>query len=196
MVPESYRTVRSVFWSGGSRHPARRFASRPSGWLHPAEPSGVAVRRTASMEVSEIMSKDLVTVGPEYNVADVASLMRSRKVGSVIVLEDDRVLGILTERDILGVVGSGEDPKNVAAHEALTDDVITIGPDAPVEEAAGEMVRAGVRHLPVISEQGLIGIVSMRDLVRWSVRGVAESTDLPHIELSKQVLSLVHKAGK
>jgi CBS domain-containing protein len=148
------------------------------------------------MEVSEIMSKDLVTVGPEYNVADVASLMRSRKVGSVIVLEDDRVLGILTERDILGVVGSGEDPKNVAAHEALTDDVITIGPDAPVEEAAGEMVRAGVRHLPVISEQGLIGIVSMRDLVRWSVRGVAESTDLPHIELSKQVLSLVHKAGK
>jgi CBS domain-containing protein len=148
------------------------------------------------MEVSEIMSKDLVTVGPEYNVADVASLMRSRRIGSVIVLEDDRVLGILTERDILGVVGSGEDPKNVAAHEALTDDVITIGPDAPVEVAAGEMVRAGVRHLPVISEQGLIGIVSMRDLVRWSVRGVAESTDLPHIELSKQVLSIVHKAGK
>jgi CBS domain-containing protein len=147
------------------------------------------------MEVSEIMSTDLVTVGPEYNVADVAGLMRSRKVGSVIVLEDDRVLGILTERDILGVVGSGEDPKNVAAHEALTDDLITIEPGAPVEDAAGEMVRAGVRHLPVISEEGLIGIVSMRDLVRWSVRGVAESSDLPHIELSKQVLSLVHKAA-
>jgi CBS domain-containing protein len=148
------------------------------------------------MQVSEIMSKDLVTVGPEYNVADVASLMRSKRIGSVIVLEDDRVLGILTERDILGVVGGGEDPKNVAAHEALTDDVITIGPDAPVEEAAEEMVRAGVRHLPVISEQGLIGIVSMRDLVRWSVRGVAESSDLPHIELSKQVLSIVHKVQK
>jgi CBS domain-containing protein len=148
------------------------------------------------MQVSEIMSKDLVTVGPEYNVADVASLMRSKRIGSVIVLEDDRVLGILTERDILGVVGSGEDPKNVAAHEALTDDVVTIGPDAPVEEAAQEMVRAGVRHLPVISEQDLIGIVSMRDLVRWSVRGVAESSDLPHIELSKQVLSLVHKVQR
>jgi CBS domain-containing protein len=148
------------------------------------------------MQVSEIMSTDLVTVGPEYNVADVASLMRSKRIGSVIVLEDDRVLGILTERDILGVVGSGEDPKNVAAHEALTDDLVTIGPDAPVEEAAQEMVRAGVRHLPVISERDLIGIVSMRDLVRWSVRGVAESSDLPHIELSKQVLSLVHKVQK
>jgi len=129
-------------------------------------------------------------------VADVASLMRSKRIGSVIVLEDDRVLGILTERDILGVVGSGEDPKNVAAHEALTDDLVTIGPDAPVEEAAQEMVRAGVRHLPVISEQDLIGIVSMRDLVRWSVRGVAESSNLPHIELSKQVLSLVHKVQR
>jgi CBS domain-containing protein len=148
------------------------------------------------MQVSEIMSKDLVTVGPEYNVADVASLMRSKRIGSVIVLEDDRVLGILTERDILGVVGSGEDPKNVAAHEALTDDLVTIGPDAPVEEAAQEMVRAGVRHLPVISEQDLIGIVSMRDLVRWSVRGVSESSNLPHIELSKQVLSLVHKVQR
>ena len=148
------------------------------------------------MQVSEIMSTDLVTVGPEYNVADVASLMRSKRIGSVIVLEDDRVLGILTERDILGVVGSGEDPKNVAAHEALTDDLVTIGPDAPVEVAAQEMVRAGVRHLPVISERDLLGIVSMRDLVRWSVRGVAESSDLPHIELSKQVLSLVHKVQK
>ena len=148
------------------------------------------------MQVSEIMSTDLVTVGPEYNVADVASLMRSKRIGSVIVLEDDRVLGILTERDIIEVVGSGEDPKNVAAHEALTDDLITIEPSAPVEEAAHEMVRAGVRHLPVISEQELIGIVSMRDLVRWSVRGVAEATDLPHIELSKQVLSLVHQAAK
>lgn len=148
------------------------------------------------MQVSEIMSTDLVTVGPEYNVADVASLMRSKRIGSVIVLEDDRVLGILTERDILGVVGSGEDPKNVAAHEALTDDLVTIGPDAPIEEAAQEMVRAGVRHLPVISERDLLGIVSMRDLVRWSVRGVAESSDLPHIELSKQVLSLVHKVQK
>jgi CBS domain-containing protein len=148
------------------------------------------------MQVSEIMSTDLVTVGPEYNVADVASLMRSKRIGSVIVLEDDRVLGILTERDILGVVGSGEDPKNVAAHEALTDDLVTIGPDAPVEVAAQEMVRAGVRHLPVISERDLLGIVSMRDLVRLSVRGVAESSDLPHIELSKQVLSLVHKVQK
>jgi len=145
------------------------------------------------VEISAIMTTDLATVGPEYNVADVASVMDARGIGSVIVLEDDRVLGILTERDILKVVGGGEDPKNVAAHEALTDDLITIRPDATVEEAAREMVNAKVRHLPVISDEGLIGMVSMRDLVRWSIHDMSEAaTELPHIQLSRQVLSLVH----
>ena len=116
------------------------------------------------MEISAIMTTDLATVGPEYNVADVARVMDARGIGSVIVLEDDRVLGILTERDILKVIGAGEDPKNVAAHEALSDDLITIRPEASVEEAAREMVNAKVRHLPVISDEGLIGMVSMRDL--------------------------------
>ena len=145
------------------------------------------------MEISAIMTTDLATVGPEYNVADVASVMDARGIGSVIVLEDDRVLGILTERDILKVIGAGEDPKNVAAHEALSDDLITIRPEASVEEAAREMVNAKVRHLPVISDEGLIGMVSMRDLVRWSIHDMAEATtELPHIQLSRQVLSLVH----
>ena len=148
------------------------------------------------MQVKDIMTREVVTVGPHYNVADVASLMDARGIGSVLVLEEDRVLGILTERDILKVIGAGEDPKNVAAHEALTDDLYTIGPDASVDEAAHEMTRAGVRHLPVISDEGLIGILSIRDLVRWSVQDVTEAAgELPHIELSRQVLSLVHPGG-
>jgi CBS domain-containing protein len=146
------------------------------------------------VDISAIMTTDLITVGPEYNVADVAGLMDARRIGSVIVLEDDRVLGILTERDILRVVGAGEDPKNVAAHEALTDDLYTIGPDASVDEAARKMTRAKVRHLPVIAEDHVIGILSIRDLVRWSVRGMAEATDeeLPHVKVSRQVLSIDH----
>ena len=149
------------------------------------------------MQVSEIMTKEVVTVGPHYNVADVASLMIARGIGSVIVLEDERVLGILTERDILKVIGGGEDPKNVAAHEALSDDLYTIGPDATVDQAARQMTKAGVRHLPVISGDGLIGIISIRDLVRWSVQDVTEAAgELPHIELSRQVLSLVHPSDE
>ena len=145
------------------------------------------------MDISAIMTTDLVTVGPEYNVADVAGLMDARKIGSVIVLEDDRVLGILTERDILKVVGGGEDPKNVAAHEALTDDLFTIAPGASLEEAAQEMTRKKVRHLPVISDEGLVGIISMRDLVRLSDRDMTEADEPEHLELSKRVLSMVHR---
>ena len=144
------------------------------------------------MEVSEVMTKEVVTVGPHYNVADVASLMDAEGIGSVIVLEEDRVLGILTERDILKVIGTGEDPKNVAAHEALIDDLYTIAPSASLEEAARQMTQAKVRHLPVIDDDRVVGIISIRDLVRWSVRDMAQATELPHTDVSRQVLSLVH----
>jgi CBS domain-containing protein len=122
----------------------------------------------------------------------VASLMDAKGIGSVIVLEEQRVLGILTERDILKVIGAGEDPKTVAAHEALIGDLYTIAPDAPIEEAASQMTRARVRHLPVISDDQIVGIISIRDVVRWSVREMAEATELPHLDVSRQVLSIVH----
>jgi len=146
------------------------------------------------VQVKDIMTREVITVGPHHNVADVASVMDARGVGSVLVLEEDRVLGILTERDILKVIGAGEDPKNVAAHEALTDDLYTIAPDASVDEAARKMTKAKVRHLPVIADDRVIGILSIRDLVRWSVRGMAEATDeeLPHVKVSRQVLSIDH----
>jgi signal-transduction protein with cAMP-binding, CBS, and nucleotidyltransferase domain len=111
------------------------------------------------------MTKEVVTVGPHYNVADVASLMDAKGIGSVIVLEEDRVLGILTERDILKVIGAGEDPKNVAAHEALIGDLYTITPDASIEDAASQMTQAKIRHLPVIADDQIVGIISIRDVV-------------------------------
>ena len=160
----------------------------------PAPPSGVARKEDWPVEVSEVMTKEVVTVGPHYNVADVASLMDAKGIGSVIVLEDDRVLGILTERDILKVIGAGEDPKNVAAHEALIDDLYTIAPTASIEEAASQMTQAKVRHLPVIEEDKIVGIISIRDVVRWSAREMAEATELPHLDVSRQVLSIVHPA--
>ena len=144
------------------------------------------------MEVSEVMTKEVVTVGPHYNVADVASLMDAKGIGSVIVLEEERVLGILTERDILKVIGAGEDPKNVAAHEALIGDLYTITPDASVEDAAGQMTQARVRHLPVIEDDKIVGILSIRDVVRWSVREMAQAAELPHMDVSHKVLSIVH----
>ena len=146
------------------------------------------------MQVKDIMTREVITVGPHYNVADVASLMDAKGIGSVIVLEEERVMGILTERDILKVIGAGEDPKNVAAHEALIGDLYTIAPDASIEDAANQMTQARVRHLPVISDDKIVGILSIRDVVRWSVREMAQAAELPHMDVSQKVLSIVHPA--
>jgi CBS domain-containing protein len=152
----------------------------------------VRAKEDCVVKVSEVMTKEVVTVGPHYNVADVASLMDAKGIGSVIVLEEERVMGILTERDILKVIGAGEDPKNVAAHEALIGDLYTIAPDALIEDAANQMTQARVRHLPVIADDRIVGIISIRDVVRWSVREMAQATELPHMDVSHQVLSIVH----
>ena len=80
----------------------------------------------------------------------------------------------------------------MAAHEALIGDLYTIAPDASIEDAANQMTQARVRHLPVISDDKIIGIISIRDVVRWSVREMAQATELPHMDVSHQVLSIVH----
>src|SRR5215203_30929 len=143
----------------------------------------VRAKEDCVVKVSEVMTKEVVTVGPHYNVADVASLMDAKGIGSVIVLEEERVLGILTERDILKVIGAGE---------ALIGDLYTVTPDASIEDAASQMTQARVRHLPVIANDQIVGIISIRDVVRWSVREMAQASELPHMDVSQKVLSIVH----
>jgi predicted transcriptional regulator len=85
---------------------------------------------------------------------------------------------------------------SVSAITAVADiaDTNTIAPDAPIEEAASQMTQARVRHLPVIADDQIVGIVSIRDVVRWSVREMAQAAELPHMDVSRQVLSIVHPA--
>jgi len=144
------------------------------------------------MKVRDVASSAVVAVGPAQSLREAAQLMAKHRVGSAVVQDAEMLVGILTERDILKVIGAGEDPKNVAAHEALIGDLYTIAPDAPIEEAASQMTQARVRHLPVISDDKIVGIISIRDVVRWSVREMAEATELPHLDVSRQVLSIVH----
>jgi CBS domain-containing protein len=80
----------------------------------------------------------------------------------------------------------------VAAHEALIGDLYTITTGASIEEAASQMTQAKIRHLPVIEADRIVGIISIRDVVRWSVREMAQAAELPHMDVSHQVLSIVH----
>ena|SRR5712691_10053855 len=117
--------------------------------------------------VREIMSADLVHVEPSDRVTTAAAIMAAARVGAALVTEGERLLGIFTERDILTAVK--REPATALNHPVadwMTHDPITISPDVTVIDALWLMLRGGFRHLPVIAEEKVVGVVSLRDLAR------------------------------
>ncbi|HEV3071493.1 MAG TPA: CBS domain-containing protein [Solirubrobacteraceae bacterium] len=119
------------------------------------------------------MSPAVLSVGPSHTLRDAARLMSERHVGAAVVNDPDgNGPGIVTERDILLSLGSGQDPdtEQVGAH--VTSEVVYAAPEWSLEEAASAMVRGGFRHLIVIEQGEIIGILSVRDIVRcWTDDG-------------------------
>jgi CBS domain-containing protein len=120
-------------------------------------------------KVSDVMSSMLLTVEPGMQLDEAARQMHERNVGAVLVLTSERVSGILTERDVLRAVATGDvTGTHVAAW--MTHDPETIGPDDSTAHAASVMIHGGFRHLPVVDDAGRpVGIVSIRDLMRVTV---------------------------
>jgi CBS domain-containing protein len=122
------------------------------------------------MQVREAMSSQVLVVGPEHTLRQAAQMMSARGVGSAVVIDpDSEGMGIITERDVLNAIGAGLDCdlERTAAH--LTRDVVYAGPDWTVEEAAGAMARGGFRHLVVLEDTEVLGVISVRDIVRvWA----------------------------
>jgi CBS domain-containing protein len=129
----------------------------------------------AVMHVREAMSRAVLVVGPDHTLRQAAALMAARRVGSAVVVDPETSgVGIITERDILVAIGAGGDPdtERTAAH--LTTDVVYAGPDWTLEEAAAAMVRGTFRHLVVLDDDEVLGIISVRDILRiWSQRRLA-----------------------
>jgi CBS domain-containing protein len=122
------------------------------------------------MQVSEAMSADVLTIGPAHTLREAAARMSSRKVGAAVVLDPEHDQpGILTERDILDAVGAGQDVDTEVVHDHLTSSIVVAAPDWPLEKAAAAMVSGGFRHLVVCRGQDVVGMLSVRDIVRVSV---------------------------
>lgn len=113
--------------------------------------------------IRDIMSGELVTVNPSTTVAEAATTMAERRVGSALVLEDGLV-GIFTERDIVRALSQDFDAPGHPVEQWMTRNPTTISPDSPVQEALDMMLSAGFRHLPVMEGDQVIGVVSIRDL--------------------------------
>ena len=127
------------------------------------------------MQVRDGMSSVVLTVGPSHSLNAAARLMTERNVGAAVVVDPDGAgFGIVTERDILRSVASGEEAVSELVGTHLTEDLITAAPDWSLEQAAEAMLEGGFRHLLVVSGAELEGILSMRDIVRcWSQSRVA-----------------------
>ena len=114
--------------------------------------------------VREVMERHkIVCLAPTAHVAEAAKLMAKRKVGAVIIMEDAKLVGILTERDVVFRVAARQlDPSSTTVRSAMTAAPKTIGPDEPLGCALAIMHRAHFRHLPVVEGDTLLGVVSAR----------------------------------
>jgi CBS domain-containing protein len=127
------------------------------------------------MLVREGMSDIVLTVGPDHTLRDVAAAMCGRRVGAAVVIDPDAPgPGVITERDVLLSVGAGEDPDEQRVADHLTSRLTFAAPDWSLEQAAAAMIRGGFRHLVVVQGGELLGILSMRDIVRvWTGDGAS-----------------------
>jgi CBS domain-containing protein len=117
------------------------------------------------------MSSVVLTIGPSHSLREAARLMADRNVGAAVVVDPESPgPGIVTERDILRALATGEDPNTELVRDHLTDDLISASPEWSLEQAAETMVEHGFRHLLVVNGGELCGVLSMRDIVRCWVR--------------------------
>jgi CBS domain-containing protein len=111
------------------------------------------------------MSRNLLTVEPGLGLKPVAERMVAKDVGAVLVLERGRLVGILTERDILRAVAAGITDETLVS-DWMTRDPETMEPDGTRRQAAGLMIHGGFRHMPIVDGDEVVGMLSIRDLMR------------------------------
>jgi CBS domain-containing protein len=127
------------------------------------------------VNVREGMSTVVLSIGPAHTLRQAAAAMAERRVGAAVVVDPDTPgIGILTERDILTAVGEGLDADTETAGAHLTSDLVFASPEWTLEEAAQAMMRGGFRHLVVLDGDDVVGMLSVRDIVRcWTTEAAS-----------------------
>ncbi len=136
------------------------------------------------MEVREGMSNVVLTLGPGHTLRDAATRMTEKGVGAAVVIDEESPgPRIISERDILNSLGKGEDPDSESVGDHMSDMLISAAPDWSLERAAVEMAKRHIRHLVVVEGAELVGILSMRDIVRvWTSEGATSGMTSPESE--------------
>ena len=133
------------------------------------------------MKVRDGMSNVVLTVGPGHSLREAAAAMTERHVGAAVVVDPEaQGPGVITERDVLRSVAAGEDPDQELVGEHQTSQLVFASPDWSLEQAASAMVKGNFRHLIVVEAGELVGMLSMRDIVRcWTADGATSEVEAP-----------------
>jgi CBS domain-containing protein len=145
------------------------------------------------MDVRDGMNRRVVTVGPGHTLREAARRMTRADVGATVVIDPDGMgPGILTERDILHACGAGDDLDAELVCDHLTQRLTYAAADWSLERAAEEMVRARFRHVVVLDGSEVVGILSMRDIVRcWTQSGGSSALDAKPMESTQNPMGAV-----
>jgi len=107
-------------------------------------------------------------IAPTLSIFEAVAEMNRLRIGAIVILEAGKLAGIFTERDVLRrVVGAGIDPRTVRVTEVMSRDVMTVAPETTVEDVAAMFTERRCRHLPVVSNGNLVGLISIGDISRW-----------------------------
>ncbi|MCB5164991.1 CBS domain-containing protein [Streptomyces bambusae] len=118
-----------------------------------------------SEKIREVMTGRLVTAAPQLSVAQAARRMRDEDIGDVLVVDDGRLKGVVTDRDlVVRVLAEGKEPEDTTVADVCSEATVTIGPDDDVDKAVELMRTHALRRLPVVEQDRPVGIVSLGDL--------------------------------
>jgi CBS domain-containing protein len=117
------------------------------------------------MRVSERCHHVLITTEPDETLVDVAGRMHYYQIDALPVYQQHRLVGIVTERDLVAALAEGADPATTRVVDYMTDRPVTVAPDDDLAVAAHRMAELGVRHLPVVDGHHLVGMLSIRDFL-------------------------------
>jgi CBS domain-containing protein len=136
----------------------------------------VTIREVGMPTVRDVLARKspdhraTVTADPSATVLDAVRRMVEHGIGGLPVVERDAIVGIFTERDLLRrVVGEGRDPAATPVHDVMTSPVLVCRPETPIEECAALMTNRRLRHLPVIGDGGLVGMLTIGDVMAYEV---------------------------
>ena len=119
------------------------------------------------LTIKDVMVTDLVTVTADLNVKEAVKVMNDFEIGCLIVVEDGKAVGILTERDVLKrVVEKGKDPEKILVKDVMSKPLIVVNPEMGLEEAIEIMFKNKIKKLPVVKDGKLVGLVTFTDIAR------------------------------